>query len=82
MGGVKSGEKWLYLQLKAAYLTRPAEECLALGILDGIYSDFDYPESMLPLTGYSLKKRRKNRTSLVEDWERVLAGMRERLLGE
>lgn len=42
---------WLFLQLTAAYLLR-SEMADPLGVVEEIYADFNYPESMEPFVRY------------------------------
>jgi hypothetical protein len=47
----ESARKWLYLALKAAYVCR-AELSDPLGVVEQIYSDFDYPSIVAPFVRY------------------------------
>lgn len=79
----ESARKWLYLELKAAYVSRD-QLSDPLGVVEQIYSDFEYPPIVEPFVRYmplrqgdeageeALLKRWRN---YLEEESRSLAGL-------
>ncbi len=69
-----SARKWLYLQLKAAYLQR-AQLKDPLGAVEEIYADFDYPPEIARLVRYMPVSRPSEAVGvggLLQNWARFL----------
>lgn len=70
----ESSRKWLYLQLKAAYLKRRQLND-PLGVVEQIYADFDYPPAISRLIRYmpaSVPGDEVGEAGLLQRWARFL----------
>jgi len=84
--GVDHGErasskrKWLYLQLSAAYQVR-ADLADPLGVVEQLYTDFDYPESMDGFVRYMPLRDgdEAGEPALLERWRAFLAAEHQSL---
>lgn len=70
----ESSRKWLYLQLKAAYVQRRQLND-PLGVVEQIYADFDYPPAISRLIRYmpaSVPGDEVGEAGLLQRWARFL----------
>lgn len=69
----ESVRKWLYLELKAAYVRR-GQLSDPLGVVEQIYSDFDYPPILEPFVRYMPLRAgdEPGEDALLKRWEHYL----------
>jgi hypothetical protein len=78
----ESKRKWLYLQLKAAYIDR-ARLRDPLGVVEQIYADFDYPPNVAPFVRYMPVRPgdASGLEALIRRWSDFVDNEREALRG-